>query len=215
MSERLDIRLSDEEKEKLAEIAKSKGMSMTELVRTWIIKGDIAFVLAEQLSDFASDFAKWHVLEDRDTSILYLGRDLRHGPGPTPPFFYIITDFFVKSAELIRDDMRQLQRDINVFIKKTEPKEKEKLIALIAEFTSIVEKYYRIYVETFIEMFNALPEEYPRSSVEAHYNDGFRIRYNEFASKYEDFLKRASRELGADIAKPIQRAKELRAKRKL
>ena len=212
MSERLDIRLSEKEKEKLAEIAKSKGVSMTELVREWITKGDIAFVLAEQLSDLVNDFARWHVLENRDSSILYLGASIRGRLGELPGWAYRMSEFFENSSRLVKHELERLEEELRTFVGETEAREKKELIRIIHEFSWIVEQYNRVHVNGYMQIFDELDEK-SQSRLQKPYNDEFRVRYNEFAAKYEDFLKRASRELGENLSKAIPRAKELRARK--
>ena len=212
MSERLDVRLSEKEKEKLAEIAKSKGVSMTELIREWITKGDVAFVLAEQLLDLVNDFARWHVFENRDSSILHLGASIRGRIGTSPRWAFGMTDFFRNSSELIKHELQCLREELRIFVKDTEAKEKKELIRIITEFTWIVTQYDRVYVDGYMKIFDELNEE-NQSYLQRSYNDEFRVRYNEFAAKYEDFLKRATRELGENLSKAIPRAKELRIKK--
>lgn len=214
MAERLDVRLSEEEKAKLAEIAKSKGVTMTELVRAWITKGDVAFVLAEQMLDLVNDFAKWHVLDNRDSSILFLGVNISRRIGNLPRWAYGMVDFYQNSGELIKHQVQHLREELRIFVAQTEPKEKKKLIRIISEFTWIVQQYNRVYIDGYMKIFNELSEE-NQYHLQGSYNDEFRVRYNEFAAKYEDFLKRATRELGADLSKPIPRAKELRVKKKM
>jgi hypothetical protein len=126
-------------------------------------------------------------------------------------FPFIISSFFEKSGGFVKNYVRRIQRELTGFIKDTKPKDKKKLVDLISEFNWIVEMYYNAYVDSFMEIFDSLSERDQRH-IEKKYNDEFRIRYNEFAAKYEDFLKRVSRELVTDVAMPIPRAKELRAK---
>lgn len=213
MAERLDVRLSEEEKAKLAEIAKSKGVSMTEIVRAWITKGDIVFVLAEQLLDLVNDFAKWHVLENRDSSILYLGASIQGRVGTSPHWVYRMVEFFQNSCELIKHQVQHLKEELRIFVTQKEPKEKKELIRIIPEFTWIVQHYNGVYINGYMKIFNELNEE-NQYRLQGSYNDEFRVRYNEFAAKYEDFIKRASRELGVDLSSLIPRAKELRVKKK-
>lgn len=214
MTERLDIRLSEKEKEKLAEIAKSKGISMTELIREWITKGDIAFVLAEQLSDLVNDFARWHVLENRDSSILYLGAGIRGRLGELPGWAYRMSEFFENSSRLIKHELEYLKEELKTFVRETEAREKKELIRIIHEFSWIVEQYDRVYVDGYVKIFDELTEE-NQYRLQRSYNDEFRVRYNEFAAKYEDFLRRATRELGKNLSKAIPRAKELRVKKRV
>ena len=216
MSERLDIRLSEEEKKRLAELAKQKGVSMTDLVRVWIVRGDVVHVLSEQLQDILNDFAKWHVLHNTNTSILYLCLNLRNRMDTVQDatkrtMIYKWTAFFDESFRFMRDNISDLTRRLSRFISKKEPKEKEILINLIIEFSKIVVSYHNVFVEGFMNILQNMGKNAKRDIGDV-YNDEFRTRYNEIASKYEDFLKRVQRELGGGLEQAIPRAREFRAK---
>jgi hypothetical protein len=216
MSERLDIRLSEEEKRRLAELAKQRGVSMTDLVRMWIMRGDVVHVLAEQLQDITNDFARWHVLENRSTSIHNLCENLRGRVGTIEDemkrrIMYQWIEFFLRSFQLMRNDVSDLTGRLTTFITQKEPKEKMVLVHLIKEFTQIIISYNNVFVRSFIEILQNM-DKYTKRDTGARYNDDFRTRYNEIASKCEDFLKRAERELGETLQQAIPRAKEFRAK---
>ena len=216
MSERLDVRLSEEEKQRLAQLAKQKGVSMTDLVRVWIMRGDVIHVLAEQLQDIINDFAKWHVLENRSTSLSNLCENLRGRMGAIEDetvrkILFQWTDFFTRSFQFMRNDVSRLKRRLAKYISQEEPKEKNVLIDIISEFAQIIISHNNVFVESFIKILQNMDERTKNSSG-ARYNDDFRTRYNEIASKYEDFLKRAQRELGEPLEQAIPRAKEFRVK---
>lgn len=216
MSERLDIRLSEEEKKRLAELATQRGVSMTDLVRTWITRGDVVHVLAEQLEDFVDDFDKWHVSENRNTSIRYLCEHLQGRTGfikddpSRQKVLYQWIGFFMQSFDLLKRHVSVLKTRVGKFIKQKEPKMKDDLIGLILQFILIVYYYDRIFLQGFLNILQNMDEQ-TKHSTGATYNDEFRTRYNEIASKLEDFLKRAERELGHGMEKVIPRAKEFRA----
>ena len=218
MSERLEVRLSEEEKERLAELAKQKGISMTDLVRVWIMRGDVVHVLAEQLQDITNDFAKWHVLENRSTSINNLCENLRgrvgaiDNKGKQATIIFDWIEFFNRSFRLMRNDVSDLKRRIAKFISQKEPKEKKVLVDLINEFALIIISHNNVFVESFIKILQNM-DEYSKRNFGARYNDDFRTRYNEIASKFEEFTKIAQRELGVDLEQAIPRAKEFRAKK--
>lgn len=216
MSERLEVRLSEEEKKRLAELAKQRGISMTDLVRTWIIRGDVVHVLAEQLKDITNDFAKWHVLENRSTSINNLCEHLRGRMGAIEDegrrvIIFDWIEFFNRSFQLMRNDVSDLMRRLAKFISQKEPKEKKVLVDLINEFALIINSHNNIFVESFIKILQNM-DEYSKRDYGARYNDDFRTRYNEIASKFEEFTKIAQRELGEGLEQAIPRAKEFRAK---
>ena len=214
MSERLDVRLSEEEKKRLEELARQRGVSMTDLVRTWIMRGDIVHVLAEQLHDLVKDFNKWHVSENRNTSISYLCRSLgdrvqyiedETKRGPIRGWANLLCQAF----QFMISDVRDLRSKLDRFIRQKEPKEKNVLIEAILDFTQIVTSYHSIFVQGFIEILQNMDEDTKRL-VGGWYNDEFRTRYNEITPKYEDFLKRAHRELGELSEQAMPRAKEFR-----
>jgi len=214
MAERLEVRLSEEEKKRLAELAKQKGVSMTDLVRVWIMRGDVVHVLAEQLQDITNDFAKWHVLENRSTSIKNLCENLRGRVGAIEDegkraIMFDWIEFFPRSFQFMRNDVSDLKERLARFISQEEPKEKMVLVSLVNKFASIIISYNNVFVESFMKILQNM-DEYSKRNFGARYNDDFRTRYNEIASKYEDFLKRAQRELGESLVQAIPRAKEFR-----
>ena len=215
-AERLDIRLSEEEKRRLAELAKQRGVNMADLVRMWIMRGDVVHVLAEQLQDIVNDFAKWHVLEDRSTNIGHLCNNLRGRTGSiddekTRVIVHEWIGFYNQSFRLVRNDVTELRKKLKKFINQKEPKEKDVLIDIIINFTNIVTSFNNIFVRGFINIIQKMGEG-TKKDVGARFNDEFRTRYNEIASKYEDFLKRTQRELGVGLEGTIPRAKEFRTK---
>ena len=215
-AERLDIRLGEEEKKRLAELAKQRGVSMTDLVKTWIMRGDVVHVLAEQLQDIMNDFAKWHVLEHRSTNIGHLCNDLRGRMEGIEDqmrrvIIYEWIGFFNRSYQLIRNDVVYLRNRLNKFVKQREPKDREVLFKLTIEFSQIVTSYHNIFLQGFLDILQNMDEKTKRRAGET-YNDEFRTRYNEIASKYEDFLKRTQRELGGGLESAMPRAREFRAK---
>lgn len=217
MAERLDIRLSEEEKKRLAELARQKNVSMTDLVRMWITRGDMVHILAEQLQDFVKDFDTWHLSGNTNTSISFLCRFLQGRVTQIPdPSKHEIThewiELFLQSFQLLRNDVLALKQRLNRFIIQKQPKKKFVLVDLIAEFTEIVTLYYNIFVQSFIKIIQKMDEK-TKKDVGETYNDYFRTRYNEITSKYEDFLKRTQRELGADLERTISRVKEFRAEK--
>jgi predicted DNA-binding protein len=54
--ERVSFRLTLEKKQALETIARDKSMTMTELMKEWILKGDVVTIFTLQLSDFINDF---------------------------------------------------------------------------------------------------------------------------------------------------------------
>lgn len=216
MSERLDIRLSEEEKKRLAELARQKGVNMTDLVRMWITRGDMVHILAEQLQDFVKDFDKWQLSGNTNTSISYLCRVLQGKVIKIPDaskhgITHEWIELFLQSFQLLRNDVLALKQRLSRFIIQKQPKKKFVLVDLIAEFTEIVTLYHNIFVEGFIKIIQKMDEK-TKKDVGERYNDDFRTRYNEITSKYEDFLKRTQRELGSDLERTISRAKEFRAR---
>jgi len=85
------------------------------------------------------------------------------------------------------------------------------LVDLINEFALIIISHNNVFVESFIKFLQNM-DEYSKRNFGARYNDDFRTRYNEIASKFEEFTKIAQRELGVDLEQAIPRAKEFRAK---
>ena len=214
--ERLDIRLSEEEKKRLAELAKEKGVSMTDLVRTWIVRGDVVHVLAEQLQDFVKDFDKWHVSENRRSSVRFLCQDLQGRLADMEDetkrrILYDWIGFYQQSFELLKLDISILRRQTGTFIKLKYLKERTMLIGFILEFTKTILSYHDIFIQGFLKILENMSEKTKRS-IGQTYNDEVRTRYNEIASKFEDFLKRAQRELGEGLEHTMPRAKEFRAK---
>ena len=213
MSERLDVRLTEEEKERLSELAKQKNLSMTDLVRMWITRGDVVHVLAEQLQDFVSDFNKWH-MGDTTASMHYLCRTLRSRPITDPSTREIMfgwMELFDRSFDLLAKDAARLQVELNKFVNNREAKDKTILVETILNFSDIVYAYNSIFVQSFLKIVNNMDES-GRNEVGRLYSNDFRTRYNELASKYEDFLKRAQRELGQGLERDMPRAGEFRSK---
>lgn len=215
-AERLDVRLTEEEKARLAELAKQRGISMADLVRTWIVRGDVVHVFAEQLEDFITDFGKWHVSENRSTNLSHLCNNLRGRMGAIEnvsmrniTFKWI--EFFVRSFRLMENDVSDLRKGLSKFVKQKKPKDKEELIVFISKFTLTVNNYHNIFVQGFIDILQNMDKEAKRSFGRT-YNDEFRTRYNEITSKFEDFLKRAQRELGVGLERAMSRAGEFRPK---
>jgi len=214
MSERLDVRLTEEEKNRLAELAKQKNISMTDLVRTWIVRGDIVHVLAEQLHDFVNDFDKWHISDSSRASIVYLCKYVQARLPNDPSIreiMYEWTAFFDQSFGLLVRDVNELRVGLNEFVNRKETKDKVVLVGAISDFTQIVHAYHSIFVRTFMRILENIGE-HQQKDAGGLYNDNFRTRYNELASKYEDFLKRAQRELGEGLAHAVPRAGEFRPK---
>jgi hypothetical protein len=216
VSERVDIRLSEEEKARLAELAKQKGVSMTDLVRTWITRGDVIHVLAEQLQDITNDFAKWHVLENRNTCVRNLCDELRNRLGSDEEQWkrlaiYRWIDFFNRSFDLMKDSVSKFKHRVDLFIRQSEPKEKDVLLELVMIFKQNVTYYNSVFIEGFIDILQMIDEKYT-DDVSARYNDELRTRYNEITSKFEDFLKRVQRELGETFEQAMPRAREFRYK---
>lgn len=219
MSERIDIRLSEEEKARLAELAKQKGVSMTDLVRTWITRGDVIHVLAEQLQDISNDFDRWLVLENRGTCVRNLCDELRNRlPSDEEQWkriaIYTWIEFFNRSFELMKNSVSKSKHTIELFIRQSETKQKEVLVELMMTFKQNVTLYNSVFIEGFIDILQMMDEKYAED-VSARYNDELRVRYNEITSKFEDFLKRAQRELGEPFEQPMPRAKEFRRKEKV
>ena len=211
MSERLDVRLSEEEKKNLAKLAGQRGISMTDLVRMWITRGDIVHVLAEQLQDFVSDFNKWHVSEGRNTTIVNLCIIVRQRDVDIErrKMIYGWISFFERSFKLMVRDVRDLMNRLKKFTKQKQPMERTFLIKAILDFSQAVTSYHNIFVQGFMDILQAANEN-TQAYVGGLYNDEFRTRFNEIASKYEDFLKRTQRELGEGLETVIPRAKEFR-----
>jgi hypothetical protein len=218
MSERVDIRLSEEEKARLAELAKQRGVSMTDLVRTWITRGDVIHVLAEQLEDISNDFAKWHVLESRNTSIRNLCDELRNRlPSDQEQWkrlaIYKWIEFFNRSFQLMKEDVSRSNHKIQLFVRQSEPKQKEVLVELVMTFKQNVTLYNSVFIEGFIDILQMMDEK-NLDDISGRYNDELRTRYNEITSKFEDFLKRVQRELGEPFEQTLPRAREFRYKEK-
>jgi len=218
MSERVDIRLSEEEKARLAELAKQKGVSMTDLVRTWITRGDVIHVLAEQLQDISNDFAKWHVLESRNTCVRNLCDELRNRLGSDGEQWkrlaiYKWIDFFNRSFDLMKDSVSKFKHRVDLFIRQSESKQKDVLVELMMMFKQNVTYYNSVFIEGFIDILQMMDEK-NTEDISARYNDELRTRYNEITSKFEDFLKRAQRELGETFEQAMPRAREFRHKEK-
>jgi hypothetical protein len=218
MAERIDIRLSEEEKARLAELAKERGVSMTDLVRTWITRGDVIHVLAEQMQDISNDFAKWHVLENRNTCVRTLCDELRNRFPPDGEQWkrvaiYMWIEFFNRSFELMKNSVSKSKHTIDLFIRQSEPKQKEVLVELMMTFKQNVTLYNSVFIEGFIDILQMMDGKYIED-VSARYNDELRVRYNEITSKFEDFLKRAQRELGETFEQTMPRAREFRHKEK-
>lgn len=218
MAERIDIRLSEEEKARLAELAKERGISMTDLVRTWITRGDVIHVLAEQLQDISNDFAKWHVLESRNTCIRNLCDELRSRFRSDEEQWkrttiYNWIEFFNRSFKLMEDSVSQFKHKVALFVRQSEPKNKETLVELALVFKQIVTLYDTIFIEGFIDILQMMDASYTED-VSSRYNDELRTRYNEISSKCEDFFKRSQRELGESFEQAMPRAKEFRRKQK-
>lgn len=217
MSERIDIRLSEEEKMRIAELAKEKGVSMTDLVRIWIARADVVHVLAEQLQDVSNDFAKWHVLENRNASVRVLCDSLRNTISSNEEQWkrnamYKWIEFFNQSFQLMVNDVSDFKDRVAEFLKQPEPKQKNVLVELINAFKRIVALYNNVFIEGFINILECMDEQ-AREYAGGTYNDEVRTRYNEITSKYEDFLKRAQRELGENLEQAMPRAREFRRKK--
>jgi len=209
MSEKpFSVRLSDEEKEVLERIAKSKGMTMADVVRMWITKGDVVNILAEQLNDLSKDFAEWH-LSNRSSSVIWLGRYLMKEP-PIEEIG-IIQNMFESEGGRLKKEFAEYRSKLNAFVNRKEVKEKKSLATFIAFFVSTVERYESL-IRYFYEI-AAIVSERNRDRIEKEYTNEFRVRFNEFAVKYEDFLKRSSRELGEDFERTLRRVKEFPEKR--
>lgn len=219
MAERIDIRLSEEEKMRLAELAKQKGISMTDLIRTWITRGDVVYVLAEQLQDISNDFAKWHVLENRNTSVRNLCDNLRNRLSSTEEQWKLVViykwiEFFNRSFQLMAGDVSKFKDRVAEFIRQPEPKQKDVLINLVTGLKQIISLYNDVFIEGFIDILQIMDAD-SQEYIGGIYNDELRTRYNEITSKYEDFLKRAQRELGESFEHAMPRAKEFRRKEKV
>jgi hypothetical protein len=214
MSERIDIRLTEEEKARLAELAQQKGVSMTDLVRTWIARGDVIHVLAEQLQDISNDFDRWLVLENRATCVRNLCDELRNRLSDEQwkrAATYQWIEFFNRSFELMRNNVSRSKHAIDLFIRQSEPKQKEVLVELMMAFKQNVTLYNSVFIEGFIDILQMADGKYTED-ISARYNDELRVRYNEITSKFEDFLKRAQRELGEPFEQGMPRAREFRRK---
>jgi len=210
MSEKpFSVRLTDEEKEMLERIASSKGLSMADVVRMWITKGDVVNILAEQLADLSKDFTRWH-LSSHSSSIAWLGRNLLSN-APLEEH-NIVGEMFNSENERLEKEIVQLNNKLTVFVKSEKMKRKGALANFIRSFISIVQAYQNNLVRGFYRMAEILPKE-NRDRVADSYSSEFRVRYNEFAAKYEDFLRRASRELGENFERTLGRAKEFPKKR--
>lgn len=205
MSEKpFSIRLTNEEKEMLERIAKSKGVPMADIVRMWITQGDVVNVLAEQLVDLSKDFATWH-LASRGSSVTWLAGILfRETPVEEDT---IIQRMFQSESSHLTSEFTEFSNNLDAFVNKVKMKKKETLIAFIKSFISIVQAYHNNLVVRFYEVVAIMPEK-NRDWVKEPYSNEFRVRYNEFAARYEDFLRRASRELGEKFRRTIERAKE-------
>ena len=219
MSERFDIRLSEEEKARLTELAKQKGVSMTDLVRTWITRGDIIHVLAEQLQDISNDFDRWLVLENTSTCVRNLCDGLRNRLTSDEEQWkraaiYMWIEFFNRSFELMKNSVSKSKHTIDLFIRQSEPKQKEVLVELMMTFKQNVTLYNSVFIEGFIDILQMIDGK-DTEDVSARYNDELRVRYNEITSKFEDFLKRAQRELGDTFEQTMPRAREFRRKEKV
>lgn len=209
MSEKpFSIRLSDEEKEVLERIAKSKGITMADVIRLWITKGDIVNVLAEQLADLSKDFAEWH-LSNRSSSAVWIAETLmRDAPAEEVG---IILRTFREEGNRLQNEFAQFRSKLNVFVKKKKIKEKEDLAIFITFLTSTLQRYENL-ARRLYDVAAIMPEE-NRDSVKEVYSNDFRVRYNELAVKCEDFLKRASRELGQSFERSLERVKEFPKRR--
>jgi len=205
MSEKpFSIRLTDDEKKTLERIAKSKGMSMADVVRTLITRGDIVNVLAEQLSDLSKDFTTWH-LSNRGSSVTWLAEALlREAPLEEHA---IIQRMFQNEGNRLRNKITEFNNNLKLFINSVDLKKKGALATFIKSFISIVDAYQNNFVNHFYQIAAIIPKE-NRNRVKAPYSDEFRVRYNEFAVRYEDFLRRASRELGENLERTLERVKE-------
>jgi hypothetical protein len=84
------------------------------------------------------------------------------------------------------------------------------LFAAISNLATYVFEYDNIFVNGFMDILQQM-DEHTKKSIGKKYNDEFRTRYNEIASKYEDFLKIAQRELGEDLERSMPRAKEFQS----
>lgn len=210
MSEKpFSIRLSDEEKEVLERIATSKGMTMSDVIRMWITKGDVVNILAEQLADLSKDFSTWH-LSNRASSIIWLAANLmRDSPNEEVG---ILKRMFDDEGNRLRSEFSEFRTKLNIFIKNKKMKEKEALVTFITSFVSTIQRYQNL-ASVFYEITAIMPQR-NRDSIKEQYSNEFRVRYNEFAVKYEDFLKRSSRELGQDLEGPLGRIKEFPKTRK-
>jgi len=209
MSEKpFSIRLSDEEKEVLEKIAKSKGITMADVVRMWITKGDVVNVLAEQLVDLSKDFAQWH-LSDTHSSVIWLARNSMREP-PIEEVG-IIQNMFESEGSRLKTEFVKFRNKLNVFVKKKEIKERKSLATFIEFFISTVHRYENL-IMYFYDIAAIMPER-NRDRIREAYSNEFRVRYNEFALKYEDFLKRSSRELGEGFERTLKRVKEFPEKR--
>jgi hypothetical protein len=214
LAERIDVRLTEEDKARLAELAKQKGVSMTDLIRIWITRGDVVHVLAEQLQDISNDFAKWHVLENRNTSVRFLCDSLRNMLGSEQEegkriMIYHWIEFFNRSFQLMTGNVSEFKEKVAEFVGQSEPKRKEVLVKLVVSFGQIITLYNNIFLEGFIDILQVMDKR-SREHISQAYNDELRTRYNEITSKYEDFLKRAQRELGESLEHAMPRAKEFR-----
>jgi hypothetical protein len=81
-------------------------------------------------------------------------------------------------------------------------------------FKQNVTLYNSVFIEGFIDILQMIDGK-DTEDVSARYNDELRVRYNEITSKFEDFLKRAQRELGDTFEQTMPRAREFRRKEKV
>jgi hypothetical protein len=111
---------------------------------------------------------------------------------------------------MLKHNILVLKNQLDVFVREFKTTSKIKktfLISSISNFSGYIISYNNTFVNGFMDILQNTGENTIKS-VGKLYNADFRMRYNELASKYEDFLKRAQRELNANLESPMPRVNE-------
>lgn len=205
MSEKpFSIRLSEEEKAMLQQIADQRKISMAEVIRELISKADVVNILAEQLKDLFEEFHKWQLVNNQYSILWIVDSLLQESPREE---YSIIKEMYAWDAESIRRDVRETMVTLSNYINNVTVKRREDLKTYISKLTLAVERYAQL-IRIFFKIATIFPIK-DRERIDEYYSNSFRIRYNEFLPKFEDFLKRASRELGYSFERNIERAGDL------
>ena len=177
---------------------------MADVIRELISKADVVNILAEQLNDLFQEFSRWQLVNNQYSILWIVNSLLMESPREE---YSIIKEMYEWEAESIRKDVIDTMNKLTNYIHNVKIKKREDLEIFIINFKSSVERYNRL-VRFFYKIAPIIPLK-THERIIKDYSNSFRIRYNEFLPKYEDFLKRASRELGYSLESTLERAGDI------